>query len=510
VHDFVIVGAGTAGCVLAARLTEDPRVYVLLVEAGPARIPLEAKIPAAFSRLYRSDVDWGISTVPQPELDARELVYPLGRMLGGSASLNAMMVVRGNRIDYEEWGNVAPGWAWADVEPYFARSAQGPFRIEEQRDRSPLTDAFVEAALGAGIPRRDDLNDPDSDGVGVVRVSQRRGRRFSVLDGYLRPVRRRPNLTVQTGGLVTRVVLEGSRAIGVTVRLNGGEEPVRATRGVVLCAGTIHSPHVLQLSGIGGRDVLGEAGIPLVHELAAVGEGLRDHVASGLVVRARAGVETLTSARSLRNLARWLVLRRGPLTSNVGEAAAFVRTSPDLVAPDVELLFAPVPFEEEGLAEPTEQGVTIGVVQLQPRSVGSVRARSADPLVAPAVDPAFLRDPTDAAPLLHGLRLARTIASREPLASYLADELLPGEDVRDDEGLLAHVRARSQTLYHPVASCRMGADDEAVVDPRLRVRGLDGLYVADASVIPFLPRGHTNWPTVMVAERAADLLAGGS
>ena len=505
-HDVVIVGAGTAGCVLASRLTEDPELSVLLIEAGPRSRKLEIRIPAAFSRLYRTEVDWGFSTVPQPELDGRELVFPLGRMLGGSASMNAMIVARGNRLDYEDWSAVAPGWAWEDVEPYYASSLDA-FPIVDQRDGSPLTDAFVESAQAAGIPFRPDLNDPDNEGVGVVRVSQRRGQRFSVLDGYLHPAMRRPNLTVQTGALVTRVVLEGARAVGVTVRVDGSEEHVSASRGVVLAAGTVNSPRLLQLSGIGSRSVLGEAGIPLVHELPGVGEGLRDHVASGLVVRTRPGVETLTSAGSLKNTLRWLLFRRGPLTSNLAEALAFVRTSQDLPAPDLELVFTPVPFEEEGLKKPTVHGITMGVVQLQPRSVGSVRITSTDPLAPPAVDPAFLRDPEDEKPLLWGLKLARRIAAEEPLASYLADEMLPGGDVQDDEGLLAHVRARSQTLYHPVATCRMGTDDDAVVDPELRIRGLEGLRVVDASVMPYLPRGHTNWPTVMVAERAADFIA---
>jgi choline dehydrogenase len=511
VHDHVIVGAGTAGCVLASRLTEDPEVSVLLVEAGPpARRKLEVRIPAAFPRLYRSEVDWGLSTVPQPELDGRELVYPLGRMLGGCASMNAMIVARGHRLDYEQWAAVAPGWSWEDVEPYYERSARGPFPLVDQRDRSPLSDAFVGAAQAAGIPFRSDLNEPDNEGVGIVRVSQRRGRRFSVVDGYLRPAMRRPNLTVQTDALATRVLLEGRRAVGVAVRVNGEEEHVSASRGVVLAAGAVHSPRLLQLSGIGPADVLAEAGVPVVHELSGVGRGLRDHVASGLVVRTRPGVETLTSARALGNVLRWLLLRRGPLTSNVGEALAFVRTRPSLPAPDVELVFAPVPFEEEGLKEPTEHGVTIGVVQLQPRSVGTVRITSADPIAAPAVDPAFLREPDDVEPLLWGLRLARRIATHEPLAGYLADEMLPGDEVEDDDGLHAHIRARSQTLYHPVGSCRMGVDESSVVDPALRVHGLEGLHVVDASVIPFLPRGHTNWPTVMVAERAADLLTGAS
>ena len=510
-HDYVIVGAGTAGCVLASRLTEDPEVSVLLVEAGPSvRRKLEVRIPAAFSRLYRSEVDWGLSTVPQPELDGRELVYPLGRMLGGCASMNAMIVTRGHRLDYEQWAAVAPGWSWNEVEPYYERSARGPFPLADQRDRSALSDAFVEAAQAVGITYRPDLTDPENEGVGVSRVSQRRGRRFSVVDGYLRVAMRRPNLTVQTEALVSRVLLEGTRAVGVAVRVNGSEERVEASRGIVLAAGAVHSPRVLQLSGIGPRELLRDAGVQLVHELPGVGQGLRDHVASGLVLRTRPGVETLTSARALKNVLRWVLLRRGPLTSNLAEALAFVRTSPTLPAPDIELVFAPVPFEEEGLKEPTEHGVTIGVVQLQPKSVGSVCIGSGDPLAPPAVDPAFLREPEDVEPLLWGLRLARRIAAQAPLAAYLADEMLPGNEIEDDNGLRAHVRARSQTLYHPVASCRMGIDEGAVVDPQLRVRGLERLHVVDASVIPFLPRGHPNWPTVMIAERAAELLADSS
>jgi choline dehydrogenase len=506
VHDYVVVGAGTAGCVVASRLTEDPDVSVLLLEAGPASHRLEVRIPAAFSRLYRSELDWGYATVPQAALDGRELVYPLGRMLGGSASMNAMIVARGHRADYDEWEAVAPGWGWSDVEPYYARSALGPFPLAEQREPSPLTHAFVTAAQRAGIPFRPDLNEPDNEGVGIVRVSQRHGARFSVLDGYLRPAMRRPNLTVQAGTLVTRVVLEGTRATGVVVRVNGSEEAVPAAREVILAAGAINSPRLLQLSGIGPGPVLDEAGVPVVHELPGVGEGLHDHIASGIFVRTRPGVGTLTSAGSLGNRLRWLLLRRGPLTSNVAEAVAFVRTRRELAAPDLELLFAPVPFENEGLTEPSEHGVTLGVVQLQPGSVGSVRIRSRDPLTPPAVDPAFLQDPADLPPLLYGIRLARRIAAEEPLASLLADEMLPGAGVQDDEGLAGHVRATSQTLYHPVATCRMGVDPEAVVDPELRVRGLEGLRVVDASALPRLPRGHTNWPVVMVAERAVDFL----
>lgn len=510
VHDVVIVGAGTAGCVLASRLTEDPELSVLLIEAGPRSRKLEIRIPAAFSKLYRTEVDWGDSTVPQAELDGREIVFPRGRTLGGSAAMNAMMVLRGNRADYDAWAAAGcPGWSWADVKDAFARSSDGPFPLAELPDRHVLTEAFVHAARAVGIPFTEDLNSEENGGVGFVPVSQRRGRRFSVADGYLRPARRRPNLTVVTGALVTRVLVEGGRAVGVAYRLNGddGGDEAMAGREVVVCAGAIGTPHLLQLSGIGPRNGLERAGVEVVHELPGVGANLLDHLANGLLVRTK-GVETLASAESLRNLANWAIRGRGPLTSNLGEAVAFVRTRPDLPTPDLELLFAPVLFEEEGLKQPTEDGLTLAVVLLRPRSVGTVLLRSADPTVPPAIDPRYLSDLSgeDVRTLLHGLRLARRVLAQEPLAQFVDGEIVPGETASSDEALLAHLRERSQTLYHPVSTCRMGSDPLAVVDPRLRVRGLEGLRVVDASVMPSLPSGHTNWPTVMIAERAAEFL----
>ncbi|HET9437378.1 MAG TPA: GMC family oxidoreductase N-terminal domain-containing protein [Gaiellaceae bacterium] len=505
-HDVVIVGAGTAGCVLASRLSEDPDVSVLLVEAGARPRKIELRIPAAFTKLYRTTVDWGDATTPQAALDGREIVFPRGRMLGGSAAMNAMMVLRGCRADYDGWAAAGcAGWGWADVEPAFARSAAGPFPLAEQRDRSPLADAFVEAAIAAGIPRASDLNGETNDGVGFVPVSQRRGRRFSVLDGYLVPALRRPNLTLLTGAQVDRIRLERRRAVGVVV---GGEEYDASE--VVLCAGAVGSPHLLQLSGVGPRAALEAAGVEVALDHPAVGGNLVDHLANGLLVRTR-GVETLATAESARNLLRWAVLGRGPLTSNVGEAVAFVRSQPNLTSPDMELLLAPVLFEEEGLKTPTEHGLTLAVVLLLPRSRGSVLLRTSDPADPPAIDPRYLTDPEgeDAAALLRGLRLARRVLAQEPLASYVECEILPGEQARSDADLLAHVRALSQTLYHPAGTCRMGGDAGSVVDPQLRVRGLQGLRVADASVMPALPRGHTNWPTVMIAERASELVAAG-
>lgn len=510
-HDVVIVGGGTAGCVLASRLTEKPDVSVLLLEAGPRSRKLELRIPAAFSKLYRSAVDWGDVTTPQATLDGRQVVFPRGRMLGGTSGMNAMMVLRGTRADYDGWAAAGcTGWSWDDVEPVFARSARGAFPLADLPDRHVLAEAFVHSARAVGIPPAPDLNGEANDGVGFVPVSQRRGRRFSVLDGYYAPARRRPNLTVVTGALVTRVLVEGGRAVGVEYRASEGGQPdeARATSEVVVCAGAIGTPQLLQLSGIGPSDALRAVGIEPVVNHPAVGANLLDHLACGLLVRTR-NVETLASAESLANLARWLFLGRGPLTSNLGEAVAFVRSLPALTAPDVELLLAPVLFEEEGLKQPTEHGFTLAAVLLAPRSAGTVRLASADPHEPPEIDPRYLSDPDgeDLATLLRGLRLARRLVAEDPLASFVDEEMLPGADARTDDQLRAHVRALSQTLYHPAGTCRMGSDAASVVDPSLRVRRIEGLRVADASVMPALPRGHTNWPTVMIAERAADFVA---
>lgn len=498
-HDYVIVGAGTAGCVLAARLSEDPDVSVLLVEAGPAARRLEVAVPAAFPRLYGGPLDWAYRTAPQEALDGREIVYPRGRMVGGSASLNAMMVVRGHRSDHDEWG--VPGWSWADLEPCYARSAAGPFPRDRRRRAGTLTTAFVEAARAHGLPAID-VSEPDGEGVGLVPTSTRRGRRYSVVHGYLRPVRRRANLTMLTGAHVTRVLFDGRHATGVEALLDGHEETLPAAREVILAAGAVDTPKLLLLSGVGPAAELAAHGIGRVADLS-VGENLRDHVANGLLV-ATEGAPTLYTAERIRHLAQWLVLRRGPLTSNVAEAAAFLRSDPSLPAPDLELIFAPVPFEEEGTVPPSRDGITVAVVLLQPRSTGTVRLRSPDPRDPPIIDPRFLTDPDghDEAVLLHGVRIARELVAREPLSRYAWGEILPGDDVVDEDGLRAHLRARSQTLYHPVGTCALGS----VVERDLRVHGLDGLRVVDASVLPRLPRGHTNWPVVAVAERASDLV----
>jgi choline dehydrogenase len=496
-HDLVVVGAGSAGCALAARLSEDPSREVLLLEAGGEDRAREIGIPAAFSKLFRSAWDWSYETEPQPELDGRPIYWPRGKVLGGSSSLNAMMAIPGHPADYDGWAALgATGWGWCDVAPVLERVYE-TLAVEELRDPNPLTRAFVAAALQAGIPASPSLRPTELEGVRLTPVTQRRGRRRSAADAYLRPALARPNLTVRTGAHVTRVVVEGTRATGVEV----DGELIRA-REVALCAGTVNSPQLLLLSGIGPADELRRHGIPVVHELPGVGAHLEDHLAAGILVESRRPV-TLYAAERPVQILRYLVGRKGMLTSNVAEAAAFVRTRPDLAAPDLELLFAPVLFEEGGLAPPRGHGFTVAAVLLRPRSSGVLRLRSADPFAPPRIDPRYLADPEDLAALARGVELARELVTMPALAEVAGRELEPG-----DAPVPASIRATAQTLYHPVGTCRMGGDELAVVDPELRVRGLEGLRVVDASVMPRVPRGHTHLPTLMIAERAAELLGG--
>jgi len=489
VLDYVVVGAGSAGCVLAARLTEDPSVDVLLLEAGGADTAREVHIPAAFSQLFRSDVDWNYDTEPEPELAGRAIYWPRGKVLGGSSSLNAMMAIPGSHRDYDLWP-----WSWSDVAPVYERVRE-QLQVEELRDPNPLTLAFVQAAQQMGIPPSPALAPTDLEGVRVTPVTQRRGRRNSAADAYLRPALERANLTVRTNAQATRVVVEHGRAVGVEV----DGDVVRA-REVVLCGGTVNSPQLLLLSGIGPRHELERHGIRVVNELAGVGSHLEDHLAAGALFESRKPVSLYAADKPLQ-LLRYFLRHTGMLTSNVAEAAAFVRTRPDLPAPDLELLFAPVLFEDGGLTPPRGHGFTIGAILLQPRSSGVVRLRSADPFSAPVIEPRYLSHPEDLETLVHGVELARRLATMPAFAEYVGDELEPG-----DLSIEQSIRERAQTLYHPVGTCRIGD----VVDEELRVFGLEGLRVVDASVIPRIPRGHTHLPTLMIAERAASFLRGGA
>ncbi|HET8527455.1 MAG TPA: FAD-dependent oxidoreductase [Gaiellaceae bacterium] len=495
--DYVVVGAGSAGCALAARLSEDPAADVLLLEAGGARLPREVGVPAAFSRLFHGDLDWGYETEPQPELDGRRIHWPRGKALGGSSALNAMMAIPGAAQDYDDWRALgAEGWSWTEVAPLFAR-VRAQLALEEQRDPSPLTLAFVQAARQAGLdPSPLDLT--ALDGVRLTPVTQHRGARRSAYDAYVRPAAKRSNLSVRTDAHVTRVVVEHGRAVGVEI---GGGEVARA-RDVILCGGTVNTPQLLLLSGIGPAHELRRHGIPLVHDLPGVGAHLEDHLTAGILVESKQPLTLFAAERPLQVL-RYLLLRKGMLTSNVGEAAAFVRTQAELPAPDLELIFAPVLFEDGGQKPPRAHGFTVASIALQPRSSGTLRLRSADPYEPPAIDPRYLEDPDDLRVLSYGVELARRIVSMPAMAEIAGAELEPGAAPVEDS-----IRARAHTLFHPVGTCRIGTDALAVVDPELRVRGIEGLRVVDASVMPRVPRGHTHLPTLMIAERAAELLRG--
>ena len=502
--DYIIVGAGSAGCVLASRLSEDPQTRVLLIEAGGADTKREIRIPLAWLKLFKSEVDWDYTTTPQAALGGRRVYWPRGKTLGGCSSINTMMAIPGHRADYDGWADRGnEGWSFEELAPHF-ECVYGTLAVEELRDPNPLTHAFIEAAVQAGIPRSRKLGPTDLEGVRLTPVTQRRGRRWSAADAYLRPALRRPNLTVTTSAQVTRVLFDGRRAVGVAYRQGADEKIARCAREVILSGGAVNSPELLLLSGVGPRDELAKHRIKPVHELPGVGLNLQDHPVVTCLVEA-VDPTTLYAAETAGNLARYLLFRRGMLTSNAAEAAAFIHSRPGLPAPDLELMFAPGLFQNEGLTPAFAHGFTIMAIALQPHSVGSVRLRSADPLAKPEIDPNYLSDPpgNDLRVLAAGLELGRQIVSMPALTKLAGHEITPG-----GETLRAHTRDTAQGLYHPVGTCGMGTDALAVVDHQLRVRGLDGLRVVDASVIPRIPRGHTNLPTMIIADKAADLIRG--
>jgi choline dehydrogenase len=519
-YDFIIVGAGAAGCVLADRLSVDPRHRVLLLEAGLPDRKTEIHIPAAFSKLFKTEYDWNYSAVPQAGLQGRESYWAKGRTLGGSTSINAMMYLRGVPADYDGWealGN--PGWGWRDVLPYFRRSERnirggdefhgdrGSLYVEDLRDRNPLSHAFIQAAQAIGLPHNPDFNGSQLEGVGWVQVTQHRGRRWSTADAFLRPAMRRSNLQVLTGAQCTRVLMQNRRAVGIEYLREGTRQTVSATREIILSGGAIGSTQLLLLSGIGAATQLRELGIEVVVDLPGVGQNLRDHVAVAVVMGSKQPLSML-SANSPLELIKYLLFKRGMLTSSVLEAAAFLRTQPDLAAPDLELQFAPVMFYNYGLTPPTEHGMTIGPTLIAPRSVGSMRLRSPNPLDYPIIDPQYLSDPEghDLRVMMAGVRKAQEIFAASPMASYQGNPILPDRLLESDRDLENYVRSASDGWWHPVGMCRMGTDPLAVVDPTLRVHGVTGLRVADASVMPTVPRCHTMSPTIMIGEKAADFI----
>jgi choline dehydrogenase len=513
VDDYVIVGAGSAGCVLAARLSEDPDVKVALVEAGPPDTAQEIHVPVAFAQLFQTKWDWDYLTDPEPGLDGRRRYLPRGKMLGGSSSMNAMIYVRGNRADYTEWEALgAAGWGWDGVLPYFLRAEDnergasqlhavgGPLTVSDGRSRHVLMDAFLEAAEQAGLPRTDDFNGPEQDGVGYYQLTQRNGMRCSAADAYLHPAMQRPNLTVLTDAHCTRVLFEGDRATGVELERGNQLSELRVEREVIVSAGAYNSPQLLMLSGIGIAAELQAYGIQ-PHADLPVGDNLQDHLHVSLAYLTE--VETLISAQTEANLALLQTQGRGPLTSNIGEAGGFLRTVDGLAGPDFQLHAAPVMFVDEGLALPAQHAYTFGAAVLRPTSRGKVFLRSLLPTAQPHIVHGYLTTEQDRAGFIRAMRVLLEIAAQPALARVRRGELrVPASD--GDADLLDFVQRHCHTLYHPVGTCAIGS----VVDSQLRVLGVQGLRVVDASVMPVLVRGNINAPTIMIAEKAADLLSG--
>ncbi len=524
--DFVLVGAGSAGCVLANRLSASGAHRVLLLEAGGEDADKNIHIPAAFGKLFEGASDWNYRTEPQEHLGGRRLYQPRGKTLGGSSSINAMIYIRGHAADYDGWAaGGAEGWDAASVEPYFVRSEDqqrfaddpahgtgGPLVVSDQRSPNALTERFVEAGQELGYPRNEDFNSGDQEGFGLYQVTQKGGQRWSAARAYLAPARERPNLTVWTDAHARRVVVEDGRAVGVEVSRGGEVQTVRAEREVILTAGAFGSPHLLMLSGIGPAEHLRAHGVDVVHDLPGVGENLQDHLVHG-VSRRSTSRDTLDLAESLtrvgKNLFDYFVHKVGPYTSNVGEGAAFVRSDPSLAAPDVQYHFAPTFFLGHGTRNPPgEAGYTVAGLVMTPASRGTVRLAGPDPHAKPAVDPRYYSDPDgeDMRRSVWAFRLGQRIADARALAPVNGGPYEPERVLTTDAEIVPFLRAHSETLYHPVGTCKMGTDPAAVVDPELRVHGVPGLRVVDASVMPTVTRGNTNAPTIMIAEKAADLV----
>ena len=521
-YDFIIVGAGSAGCVLANRLSADPANRVLLLEAGPRDWNPFIHMPAGLAKLVHfKSLNWNYQTEPEAELKQRRLYWPRGKVLGGSSSINAMCFVRGHRSDYNDWAEAGnPGWAWDDVLPYFLRSQNqarggsdlhgtgGPLSVEDLSYSNPLSEVFIRAAEQAGFAPNRDFNGPAQRGFGLYQVTQRGGRRCSTAVGYLKPARQRPNLTVLTGALTLNLEMEGDRVTGVRYRRHGVTRSVSAEREVLLAGGAINSPQLLMLSGIGPGEELRGAGITVRHELPGVGANLQDHLDICTLTRCSQPI-TYDQLSEIRVGLKYFLYHQGEGTSNIAEAGGFLvsgRGRDD--RPDIQMHFVPALLDDHGRNRLPGDGYTVHACPLRPQSRGRIGLHSADPRQAPAIHANYLSEPEDLEMMLECVRLSREILNRPAFKPYRGNEIYPGGDVTDRAGLIEFIRTKAESIYHPVGTCRMGSDDGAVVDPELKVRGLDGLRVIDASVMPTLVGGNTNAPTVMIAEKAADLILG--
>jgi len=516
-YDYVIVGAGSAGCVLANRLSEDPDVQVLLLEAGGPDTNENIHVPLGYLQLGRTEVDWDYCSAPEPECHGRRIPLPRGKVLGGSSSINAMVYIRGNRRDYDDWG--VAGWSAADLMPYFLKAednergasrwhgAGGPLPVSEERSGNVMSRAFVEAGVQAGLARNQDFNGDEQDGVGLYQVTQRGGMRASAAVAYLHPAMERANLTVMPYMHVQRVLFEGTRAVGVQASQLGQAQELRADREVILCGGAYNSPQLLMLSGVGPAEHLLFREIEVLLDQPAVGENLSDHAASYAVWTTPEEQSLLLSLEPAA-LEEYEATQTGPFASNFAEAGGFARVETAAPAPDIQFHFVPLQIVDEGMSDPEEHGVWVSPCLLTPHSRGTVRLGSKDPSAKPIVHNAYYSAGEDMQRMIAGLRLMLDICAQPALAPYCAAPFTtPAGD--SDEELREHIARTTFSIYHPVGTCRMGQSADAVVDAELRVNGLEGLRVVDASVMPVVPRGNTNAPTIAVAERAADLIRHG-
>jgi choline dehydrogenase len=522
--DYIVVGAGSAGCVLAARLSEDSRVRVLLIEAGGKDSNPWIHVPLGYGKLFtHPKLNWRFETEPEPELGNRRIAQPRGRVLGGSSAINGLLYVRGQAQDFDQWAQAGcTGWSHDDVLPYFRRSERqvrgadrwhggdGPLDVSDQSEPHPFCEAFIAAGENIGARRNDDFNGATQDGVGYYQTTMRRGRRASAATAYLHPARSRRNLAVVTDALVTRVVFDGLRAVGVEWRVGAGVFRADAMREVVLCAGAIGSPQLLELSGVGQAERLRTLGVPVVLDAPQVGENLQDHLQVRVVFKARRPLtvndELANPLRMARMALRYALFRKGSLTVSAGYAGGFFTTSPVSDTPDTQVLFIPFSMAKSGARLDRFSGFTISACQLRPTSRGSVHAVSLDPATPPAIRLNYLSTATDRLAVVRALTLIRSLAAQPSLSGEIAKEHAPGLDTQGDAALLDYARATASSLYHPTCTVRMGGSPDAPLDPRLRLRGIDGLRVVDGSAMPDVVSGNTNAPIIMMAEKAADMI----
>jgi choline dehydrogenase-like flavoprotein len=522
--DYIIVGAGSAGCVLANRLTASGRHRVLLLEAGGHDRYFWVHVPLGYGKLFNdARVNWLYTTEPEPELDNRRIIQPRGKLLGGSSSINGLLYVRGQHADYDHWRQLGnTGWSFEDVLPYFRRAEDqergedalhgvgGPLSVSNVCEPHPLCEAFIAAVQEAGLPRNDDFNGKSQEGAGYFQYTARRGLRRSTAVGYLRPARRRPNLKVVTRALASRILFSGRRAVGIAYRRNGTHHTARANGEVILAGGAFNSPQLMQLSGLGPTDLLRRHGIDVIADMPGVGADLQDHLQVRFQYRCTEPI-TMNDVvhhwrhRTMAGL-RYFATRKGLLAIGAGYAGAFLRTGPHVATPDVQLHFLIFSGDTAGAALHTFPGFVVSVCQLRPESRGSVRITSTDPAVPPAIQPRYLTSANDRDTLLAGMRLLQRIMRQPAMRRYVAEERVPPPTASSDEDLMTFARKTATTVFHPTSTCRMGSDPTAVVDARLRVRGIERLRVVDASIMPALVSGNTNAATVMIAEKGADMI----